>query len=190
MNSSDTNHEFLLFFKALADSNRLKIVGSLALGEKNVEQLAELVELRQPTVSHHLARLGEAGLVTARAEGHYSVYRLEADQLEAMARRLLASETLPTFVDDHDLEANDRKVLSDFITAKGRLKTIPSQRKKLSVILNFLVRIFEPGIQYREREVNDRLSQFHEDTATLRRELVGAGLLERKRRGIYWRPTR
>ena len=45
--------ELLGFFKALADGNRLKIVGLLAQGEYTVEQLAEMLDLRPSTVSHH-----------------------------------------------------------------------------------------------------------------------------------------
>jgi hypothetical protein len=42
-------------------------------------------------------------------------------------------------------------------------------------------------VQYREVEVNEILKPCHPDTATLRRELVGAGLLQREH-SIYWRP--
>ena len=71
------NTELVAFFKALADSNRLKIVGLLAQQPYSVEELAALLELKPPTVSHHLSKLAEVGLVSARAEGYYSVYQLE-----------------------------------------------------------------------------------------------------------------
>jgi hypothetical protein len=58
----------LAFFKALADANRLKIVGSLAQGPRTVEQLAALLNLQSSTVSHRLARLSKAGLVNAQAK--------------------------------------------------------------------------------------------------------------------------
>jgi len=59
----------LQFFRALADESRLKIVGLLANGERGVDELADALKLRAPTVSHHLAKLREAGLVRMRAEG-------------------------------------------------------------------------------------------------------------------------
>lgn len=68
--------ELVTFFKALADSNRLKIVGLLAEKPYSVEELAELLQLKPSTVSHHLARLSEAGLVQSRSESYYNVYRL------------------------------------------------------------------------------------------------------------------
>jgi predicted transcriptional regulator len=178
--------QLLDFFKALADANRLKIIGLLAQEAFTVEQLAAMLDLRPSTVSHHLSRLAKAGLVSARAEGYYNIYRLETSKLENMARQLLSRETLPAIAADVDLEAYDRKVLTDFSNPDGTLKTIPAQRKKLAVILRHVAKSFEPEVRYPEKEVNQVLTRFHEDTATLRRELVGAGLLERDR-GEYWR---
>ena len=92
--------ELLAFFKALADANRLRIVGLLAQREYTVEQMAEMLDLRPSTVSHHLAKLSGAGLVSARSESYYNMYRLETGALEEMSQRLLASETLPAIAAD------------------------------------------------------------------------------------------
>jgi hypothetical protein len=68
------------------------------------------------------------------------------------------------------------------------LKTLPAQRKKLEAILRYMVKAFEPGRRYSEKEVNDILRRFHDDTASLRRELVGSGLMLREGGGgDYWR---
>ncbi len=61
--------KILAFFKALSDESRLKIVGALASNDRSVEELATLLELRAPTVSHHLSKLKEVGLVEMRSEG-------------------------------------------------------------------------------------------------------------------------
>ncbi len=179
--------ELLSFFKALADANRLKIVGLLAQGPQTVEQLAAMLEIQPSTVSHHLARLAEVGLVSARAESYYHVYRLETDVLEQAARRLLAAETLPAVAADVDMDAFDRKVLRDFSLGDGRLKSLPSQRKKFDAVLRHVVKAFDPGVQYTEKQVNEILAQFHDDTATLRRGLVADGHLMARDHGIYWR---
>jgi len=177
--------ELLEFFKVLADANRLKIIGLLAQETFTVEQLAAFLKLRPSTVSHHLSRLAKVGLVSARAEGYYNLYRLETAVLEKMAHRLLSQKTLPAIIADVDLEAYDRKVLADFSTLDGRLKTIPARRKKLMIVLRHIVKDFKPGIRYPEAQVNQILAAYHQDTAALRRELVGFGLLERER-GEYW----
>ncbi|MDP2995625.1 MAG: DUF2087 domain-containing protein [Anaerolineales bacterium] len=70
-----------------------------------------------------------------------------------------------------DVDGYDRKVIGDFTRPDGSLKEIPAQRKKLEAILRNAVRDFEPGKCYSEKQVNETLSRYHEDTASLRREL-------------------
>ncbi len=186
--SSETNTELVNFFKVLADSSRLKIVGLLAGQPCTVEQLAAMLNLRPSTVSHHLTRLSVAGLVTAKAEGYYRVYQLEMKVLEEKKQRLLSREELKAAVSDLDPDAFDRKVVLVYSLPDGRLKTIPAQRKKLEAILRHVVKSFKPGIRYGEKQVNETLARFHIDTATLRRELVGFGLMRRAGGGgDYWR---
>ncbi len=181
------NAELLAFFKALADANRLKIVGLLAQEDCSVEQLAALLNLRPSTVSHHLARLAQAGLVSARPESYYNVYQLETGALESMARRMLAQDTLPAVAAEVDMDAYDRKVLRDFTTPEGRLKDLPAQRKKQLVVLQHAAGFFEPGERYTEKQVTGRLSEFTDDPVTLRRLLVDFGFLNREGGGgSYW----
>lgn len=180
--------EMLDFYKALADANRLKIVGLLANRAYSVEELAVLLNLKPSTVSHHLSKLAEAGLVSAKTESYYNVYRLEEKALEEKTRRLLSREDFQSAVADVDVNAYDRKVVADFKRRDGSLKTIPAQRKKLEAVLRHVVEVFEPGKRYSEKQVNKILSGFHEDTASLRRELVGYGLMKREGGGgDYWR---
>ena len=73
--------ELLGFFRAMADPSRLKIVGLLAQQAYAVEQLSALLGLGESTVSHHLSRLADAGLVSARPDGHYSMYSLHQEAL-------------------------------------------------------------------------------------------------------------
>ncbi|HEY6071953.1 MAG TPA: metalloregulator ArsR/SmtB family transcription factor [Anaerolineales bacterium] len=180
--------ELVGFFKALADPNRLKIVGLLAQKPYSVEELAALLELKASTVSHHLSRLVKAGLVSARAEGYYSVYQLDRQALEDRSRALFSAQDLSAAVADVDLDAYDQKVITDFTHRDGRLKSIPAQRKKLEAVLRYVVTAFKIGKHYSEKQVNEILARYHEDTATLRRELVGYGLMKREGGGgEYWR---
>jgi hypothetical protein len=184
----EDKQEALAFLKALADSSRLKIIGLLAQQPYSVEELAALLDLKASTVSHHLARLVNVGLVSARAEGYYSVYQLDMSALEEMSRSLFSPEQIVTSASDVDLDGYDRKVLADFCRRDGRLKTIPVQRKKLEAVLRHVVKAFEVDKRYSEKKVNEILRGFHEDTASLRRELVGAGLMQRESDGsAYWR---
>lgn len=188
--------DLLTFFKALADANRLKIIGLLARQSYTVEQLAALLKVSPSTISHHLSKLAEAGLVTASAQSYYNYYRLETKQIETMARRLAAADTFPTVAADLGGESApeavaqvyDQKVIHNYLLPTGQLKTIPSQRKKLMVVLRHLIQNFEPGRRYPESEVNEILAGFHDDTASLRRELISTGLMKRESSGqAYWR---
>ncbi len=188
MDKNQLSDELLQFFKALADSNRLKIVGLLSQQSCTVEQLSALLGLSMSTTSHHLARLSQVGLVEARTDGHYFHYTLCTDVLQDMAQRLLQAETLPSLSISVDLEAYDRKVLKTFTDSEGRIIAFPSQLKKYQVLLRYVVNVFEPGKRYSEKQVNEMLSRYHEDTADLRRGLVEFKLMAREGGGgEYWR---
>jgi DNA-binding HxlR family transcriptional regulator len=180
--------EVVAFFKALADANRLKIVGLLAQQPYSVEELAALLNLKPSTVSHHLAKLAQVGLVSAKTESYYNVYQLDEKALQSKSRDLFSQENLAASVVNVDADAYDNKVIKDYVHKDGSLKTIPAQRKKLEAILRYVVKAFEVNKRYSEKKVNEMLSQYHEDTASLRRELVGYGLMKREGGGgEYWR---
>lgn len=182
------SEELVTFFKALADSNRLKIVGLLAEKPYSVEELAALLGLKPQTISHHLARLSEADLVTSRGESYYTMYQLDRKMLEEKSRNMFSQTELSSVAAEVDADAYDTKVVKDYARRDGSLKTLPSQRKKLEAILRHVVKSFDVGKRYSEKGVNEILSRFHEDTATLRRELVGFGLMKREGGGgEYWR---
>jgi len=173
----------LAFFKALSDESRLRIVGILLDREATVEDLADQLGLGPPTVSHHLKQLAKAGLVSATVDGHYHVYSLKIETLHSMAGSLLDRKALVDSTRPVEGDAFDAKVMKDFIV-DGRIKVIPSQRKKREVLLRFLSTKFEAGRGYTEKEVSQVLAQYHEDVATLRRELVGYELMTRAD-GVY-----
>ena len=77
------------------------------------------------------------------------------------------------------------KVLRAFLDEEGRLRSIPVSRAKRAVVLEYLADHLEAGRTYRERELSGVLRRFHDDVATLRRELVGAKLVVRTTDGVY-----
>lgn len=179
--------ELLQFFKALADESRLKIIGILATEKRSVEEIATLLRLKAPTVSHHLAKLREAGIVRMEPAGNVHYYTLNESALHEWVKRILPAKAMAGWVKELDASAWERKVIHDFLEG-DRLKTIPASRKKREVILRWLADQFEPGRTYTEKEVNETIDRYHEDFATLRRELIMAKLLERRPdQGLYWR---
>ncbi|MEH2043850.1 DUF2087 domain-containing protein [Nostoc sp.] len=183
----------LRFFKALADDSRLKIVGILANQECSVEELAVLLQLKEPTVSHHLAKLKELNLVTMRPKGNSRLYQLDSEALQSISKEIFTPEKIASLIEDVDTEAWESKVLKNYFEGDvsdkdsvQRLKEIPASRKKRLVILKWLANQFEVGINYPERLVNDILKRYHPDCATLRRELIGYQLMQREN-GVYCR---
>ncbi len=185
--SQEEFQTLLQFFKVLADENRLKLLGILANGERNVEELAALLKLKAPTVSHHLAKLKELNLVGMRSDGNTHYYWLNTEALRNTNKLLLTPQKMAALVDDVDGDAWERKVLRDFFNGV-RLKEIPTSPKKRFVILKWLASQFEYGVYYKEAQVNEILQRHHEDFAYLRRELIsiGSSMMQRDK-GIYWR---
>ena len=166
------------FFQALSDKNRLRIIGLLAERPRTGEELSDALGVGAPTISHHLRRLTEAGLVSAVPDQYYRVYSLRDEVLRETLARLTDRSTLSRMGGTTPYYGFEAKVLRGFLE-DGRLKAIPRQRKKREVILRQLVRQFEEERGYSEAEVNDILGSYHEDVATLRREMVSYGLLVR-----------
>ena len=84
-------------FKALGDEHRIQILCLLHDGEKCACQLLEALNISQPTLSHHMKVLCEAGIVTGRKDGkwmHYSVRCEGVFQLRDDLRELLAARNI------------------------------------------------------------------------------------------------
>ena len=196
MNAHQQGH-ILDMLKALADESRLALVRLLHEHEHSVGELARLMSLGEPTVSHHLARLREAGLVTLRMAGNQRFYRVNDGGL-ARFKQLVADieqlppPTEPVTSDDQWIaalgwNAEDQQILRDHMS-NGQLTHLPTRQKKLIVILRWLATLFQPDKLYTEPEVNAILrAVYAQDYVALRRDLVDLGYLRRERGGgSYW----
>lgn len=173
------------FFKVLSNESRLKLVGILSQQECSVEELATLLNLKEPTVSHHLTRLKELHLVQMRPEGNTHLYQLNTAALHQLSQVMFTPDQMTALTHDIQEERWESKVLSNFLEG-DRLKDIPASRKKRWVILKWLVHQFQPEATYSEAEVNTIIKRHHPDCATLRRELIGYQMMQRQN-GIYQR---
>lgn len=94
-----TNPTPVLFAKALADETRQKIMNLVCCQWLSVNEIVEQIDVSQPTVSHHLAILREAGLVNGRDEGKQTFYSLNQECVAACCGQLMikfAPETATT----------------------------------------------------------------------------------------------
>lgn len=184
--------------KALADDSRLTLLRILEKGETPVGELAVKLDLSEPTVSHHLAKLRESGLVTLRMAGNQRFYRVNETGLERFKRLVMEIEKTPQAPEqtepDHawisalGWSAADQQVLRDY-TEGQKLVRLPSKRGKTQVILRWLATLFESQRMYTEKEVNEIIkSVYAEDFVSLRRDLIDMGYLRREMGGgKYWR---
>jgi biotin operon repressor len=164
-------HDLALLLKLIADETRLRILGSLATAPRTGKELASDLDLTPPTISHHMRKLTEAGIVNATSDAQRQWYTLNMDFLSDSRKVPLSQVPTPINEPESDEERFRAKVLRDFFNGE-RLKEIPAQRKRRVIVLQHIVERFQPGLTYPEREVNDMLRLAHEDVATLRRELV------------------
>jgi ArsR family transcriptional regulator len=171
-------------FKALGHPARLLILNLVKMRPRHGEELAEILRLNPGTISHHLSKLADAGLLASKKDQYYQVYSLASDILDRTIGEVV-------FVPQAGLSARVQedayrdKVLRTFFR-RGRLVSIPAQLKKRQIVIERLAEEFEPGRTYTEREVNQVLVEYHDDVATLRRGLIEHRLMERDR-GIYRR---
>lgn len=191
----------LATLKVLADESRLKMLWLLDEREHNVGELAEQLDLTEPTVSHHISKLHGVGLLNLRMDGNKRYYRLNEGGLKRFKAMVAGIEKLEQEPEtDHKdyawievLAAKygwgdaDQKVLREH-TVNGKLTKIPARQKKQLVVLRWLATLFEADRLYTEREVNTVIKSVHNsDIAGLRRDLVDFGYLRRERDGgQYW----
>lgn len=169
-------------FKALGHPVRLLIMNLVLTKPRHGEELAAILHLNPATVSHHLGKLAQVGLLETRKDQYYQTYSLAKDVLGRTLDEVIRLPQ-PDLRAQVEPDAFRQKVLQIFFK-HGRLKQIPAQRKKQQIILQFIAQEFEPNRAYEEIEVNRILIEFHDDVAWLRRSLVSHQLMVREK-GIY-----
>jgi DNA-binding transcriptional ArsR family regulator len=161
------------FHKALGDLTRVRIIALLQQGPLNGQAIAGKLGLKPPTITHHVAKLREVGLIKERRDKNTIYFSLNTKILEMSAKGIL---TVGTGGDSNmEMSVTDGErlaIINNFFTKDGKLKNYPAQRKKKLVVLAHMVKGLEFGKIYQEKDINEYLKQFHEDYATLRRELI------------------
>ena len=179
-----TEHDAIVLFKCLADATRLQILKTLHQGPQDVELLAQRLDRTPSTISFHLKKLEEAGLVRGEKAQYYMEYRLREDALAVRIVDVICAPSAQQGAQEERERLYRQKVLDSFFRY-GKLTSIPAQKKKERIVLEKIAESFLPGRQYTEREVNLIIADFHDDFCTIRRDMVGEGLLARDR-GRYW----
>ncbi len=176
-------HESLRLLKTLGDATRLGILRALREKDCYVELLAERMNLSPATVSFHLKKLHDAGLVDARREQYYTVYALRREVFARTLEQLIFPQEGEDTMALLREEQYRRKVLKTFMP-NGKCLQMPAQFKKRIIIYREIFNRFDPNRTYAEKEVNAIISDVYEDYCTVRRDFIGLGWMQRSS-GVY-----
>jgi len=181
----------LTALKALADSSRLDVVGLLAQQPRSGDELATILNLTPSTISHHVARLQAAGLVSASAQQYYRIYTLNADALRGLARELAPEAMAGRMGLEASVDSNAyaAEILSRWLK-DNRLQGIPRKSHHKQIVLEWLTRKFAPDQRYDTDQVNETMEQWcrPEYCTELIRLLISDQYLGRLPDGSwYWR---
>ena len=179
--------EAIKLFKCLSDKSRLQILKSLAIEDMDVERLADRLNLTPATISFHLKKLSDAGAVKSYKRQYYTLYSLCKNVFMTRIIDIINEASDEAAIQDQRDAQYRRRVIESFFEY-GKLKSIPAQRKKERIILEEIAKSFEKGRVYSEREVNIMIADFHDDFCTIRRDMIGEGIMEREN-GNYWLTT-
>lgn len=98
-----------LFFRALADRTRLRLLNLMRADEVCVCFFVEILKTNQPKISRHLAYLRRAGIVDARRAGQWMHYRI-VDPPDAEAARVL-KDTMKWLEDDTEMQRDHDRLV-------------------------------------------------------------------------------
>ncbi len=129
------------YHKAVGDPTRIRIIALLKQGPYHGQALAGKLGLQPSTITHHISKLRDAGLVYQRRDRNTIYFYLDKKKLELSAKAILSlgEDT----VAKREMQVDEKEKLSiikNFITEDGKLKSIPKQQKKKLVILAYFIR--------------------------------------------------
>lgn len=98
-----------LFFRALADRTRLRLLNLIGKDEVCVCFFVEILKTNQPKISRHLAYLRRAGIVDARREGQWMHYRI-IEPADVAAARVL-KDTMSWLANDQEMQRDRQRLV-------------------------------------------------------------------------------
>lgn len=176
--------EIVAFFKALADPNRLRIVGLLAEESRCGQELAAALRLTPATVTHHIRLLKDVGLIREERRAPYTYFELDRSRLQRTVKAALKRERVQEFAAGPDVSRERQRVLRSFFDGPT-LKSIPAQRRKKEIVFEEILRRLPKQSSFTEKELSRLLQKIHPDFCTIRREFIMGRYMER-RDGIFW----
>lgn len=147
------------------------------------KEIAKLVGIAPSTVRNHRFKLREkekqAKLYLALMQSLEQ--KIDSNISETQDGRIEEIHSTATMVDNrfNITEQEREKTRKTYMTPEGALKQFPAREKKKIILLGEIMKNFQRGIEYSEKEVNRILSRIYEDYPTIRRALIEYGFMDR-----------
>ncbi|MGE5410462.1 MAG: metalloregulator ArsR/SmtB family transcription factor [Clostridiales bacterium] len=171
-------NESINLMKALGDASRLLIVNSLMEKPHYLEELAKKLNLSESTVSFHMKKLENSGLVYRKKEQYYAIFSINQEVINSTLKDIISFDNIQKPVQDERIRDYRNKVIGVYFR-EGKLLRIPSQHKKRQIILEEIIMLFEKDRVYPEKEVDSILEEVNEDYCSIRRYFIDKNMMKR-----------
>ena len=169
----------------MADESRLLILNTLFDKPQHVEEIAERLNLAPSTVSFHLKKLGDSGLVEKEKKQYYSEFKIKSEIFNSKLIDLIRFKNPEKLSQEKRVSDFNNKVLKTFIV-RNKIEKLPKQLKKKIIVLEWIAEKFEFDKNYTEEELNFEIMNYHHDFCTVRRYFVDLKYFTREK-NIYRR---
>ena len=174
----------------LTDKSRLKLVGLLSFQAYTLEELASMLNKKVSQVARNVRKLQQLGLFETEKIDSISRYTLNMRSFCLLKTSWHTSHApLSTgdeiIVDESIFTVSEQEIIRRFFMGT-RLRAIPAGRKQLEIVVRWFAQLFEVGVCYHEKEVNEIIQRHYYDYAFFKKDLVGRGFLRREH-GIFLR---
>ncbi|MFZ3231795.1 MAG: ArsR family transcriptional regulator [Pseudobdellovibrio sp.] len=177
--------ESLLIFKALADDSRIKILTALSSQSCSPLTLSEQLKMIPTTVSFHIGKLLEAGLIQASKEKS-GTYLSNLETLNLSLFQILNLNTIPEKIISDNSEIDYRKQVIKNFFKDGLLLSLPDQKRKRNLVLQIISQRLTPERMHTEQEFNDFLKKIFAAYEPIKNELLELRLVKITN-GLYHR---
>lgn len=173
----------LVLLKALSDESRLAIFRLLLERDAYSEVISERLKLAPSTVSFHLKKLSDAGLVTSSRDQYYTIYSAVPKLAEMSLKDLVMNSGVKIQEQDKIEEQYKEKVLKSFFKY-GKLVKIPSQKMKREWVMERVANSFQHGKNYSQKSAEELLSEIYTEPGLLLKEMLATGALKASEGGV------
>ncbi len=176
----------------LTDKSRLKLVGLLSFQAYSLEELASSLGIKVSQVARQMRKLQHLNLVEIQPEktDPVSRYTLNMKSFRLLTASWYSSQEAfspgdEITCDESIFDEWEREIIRRFFVGR-RLTAIPAGRKNLEIIVKWFAHLFEVGVCYQEKEVNEIIQRHYHDYAFFKKDLAGRGFLRRDHSN-FWR---